>query len=97
MAEATPFPAKPPPNVVTENPDGTLIHYGDHVRMNRMTMPKNNGQFAWVVYALTPVTDGSHPTEGIEGTTEEAVWVAQGTGEEAEARALCSQLSGIKE
>jgi hypothetical protein len=88
--------AKPLPPGVTMNPDGTIYHYGNTVRMDRMTMPKNNGQFAWVVYALVPTQAGEHPTDGIGGTTEPAVWVQQGMGEEADAAALCSQLSGIK-
>lgn len=93
MAETKPAPP-PPGGGPTPNPDGTLIQYGPNVRMDRGPM-QNDGSFQWTVYALEPVTDGIHPIDGIGATTDVAVWMPQGQGNEADARSLCSQLSGI--
>ena len=76
------------------NGDGTLISYGDHVRMERHFAAQPDGSFLWNVYALEPVTD-EHPIHGGE-TSEPSVWVPKGSGDEAHARALCAQLSGIE-
>jgi len=81
---------------VSSNDDGTMIQYGASVRMDRFSVPQDDGTFLWTVYTLTPVTDGTHPVHGSE-TTEEAVWTQHAQAQEEAAKELCEQLSGIKE
>lgn len=89
MASKTATPLAAP----SSNPDGTLISYGANVRMDRGPQ-QSNGSFQWTVYELQAVTDGTHPISG-DATIETQVWMPQGQGNEADARALCEQLSGV--
>jgi hypothetical protein len=67
----------------------TMIAFGDAVRIERHFRGDR-----WSVYRLEKVIDASHPAHRTE-TTETEVWVKVGEGNEDEAAAQASKLSGI--
>jgi len=79
---------------VTYNGDRTLIHFGTKVRMDRHIV-NQDGCYTWTVYILES-TNGRHPIGGDE-TIEEHVWMPRSQGSEEEMRAVCENLSGIRE
>ena len=76
---------------IVEHANGTIIHYGDDVLIERHFALEENAEPLWFVYERKPVVDRSHPTHETE-TTETHVWVKAGEGSEAEARTLAEAL-----
>lgn len=78
---------------VVEHVNGSIIHFGSKVRIERHFQPEADGEHLWSVYRLDPVTDGRHPVHGTD-TTETEVWVKVGENTEDAARALAAKLAG---
>jgi len=76
-----------------ENANGTLVHYGDHVRIERHFKQEADGSIKWAVYQNQAVKRGRHPVHQTE-TNEGDVWIRVGDGTRDNAHALAMKLAG---